>query len=166
MTELLTFTLFGSVIAFWSVVLLFVVIAFISENYKQGIPMFFITIGLVIAHQYKSNFNVLQYFDLANILIYLGIGFVFSLIRTYFYANRKKRKALKNYHNDENLNKKLEALKEDVKSDLKGNVFRWWFMWPASAIYWLVSDLIRDLWNSFYDKISKLFTGLVNLGFK
>ncbi|MFK5282745.1 hypothetical protein ACI3PL_24580, partial [Lacticaseibacillus paracasei] len=78
-----------------------------------------------------------------NISIYLFLGFIFSLIRTYFKG------------------KKLDT-KQKEYFELKEHVFRWWLMFPICLITWVFGDLLKDLYNFVYSKLSKVYQSIFN----
>ena len=39
-------------------------------------------------------------------------------------------------------------------------------MWPISLINWLISDLIADVWDYVYSKLSGFYNYVVELGIK
>ena len=95
-----------------------------------------------------------------KLLGYLCIGMAFSIIRCYFYAKKERNNANKNIYSHTLEMDKLKVLKDaknKTLSELKGNVFRWWFMWPASLIYWIFSDIVSDIYNLIYSKVSKIY---------
>jgi hypothetical protein len=146
MLELLqSFTLFGSVIGFYIAVLLLIGLLFYSDIEEQGYGAFFSFLIFVGVTYFWSNFNILFYFSWELICSYLGIGLLYSFIKTYFFARKKG---------------------EDGRKYIKENVFRWWFLWPVSLINWILSDIIRDLYNLVYNKLSRLYDGIFNLGLK
>ena len=166
MNELLSFTLFGSVIAFWVVLLLFIIAVFASEHEKEGRLAFASLIIISGLYYFKSNFDLTNLIDYQAITIYLIIGFLFALFRCYFYARKEKNRILKKYAEYTDIESHLDSNKEETLNDLKGNVFRWWFMWPASFLYWVFSDLLSDLYQVIYDKVAFLFKKIIDIAYK
>ena len=89
------FLFMGSVLWFYILTIVFVMVLFISEVNKNGYLALvsFIIFSLVMS--YWGNFYVVEYFTLTLLGIYLVSGFIYSFIRTYFYGrkrgmNRKK----------------------------------------------------------------------------
>lgn len=178
MSALFTLTLFGSIVWFWITAIIFLVVCFASDINKNGIVAFvtLIIIGFLF-YFWGDVKSILAFFSLINVSIYLGIGLLFSAFRTFF-SGRTLGKKLKNLpsakdlsNNDENKYTKYvsgtkESEKESFIRELKGNVFRWWFMWPISMINWLITDLIKDTWDFVYSKIKGFYNLILELGIK
>lgn len=169
MEALLALTVFGSVIWFWISVFIFLVVCFASDINKNGFVAFlFLVIISVLYYFWGDVKTILPLFSLLNISIYLGAGLLFSTIRTFF-AGRELGKLIKNlpekkdssYYGDTK-----ESEKADFVNELKGNVFRWWFMWTISLINWLVSDLIGQVWDYSYSKLKNFYNYILDLGIK
>jgi len=144
MESLLTLTLFGSGLYFLLASLLFFVLLIVSDVIEIGLLASFVTVVFVVLNYKAGNLPLVEIFSLYNILLYVFIGFIFALVRTYF-----KGKELKE--------------KEKQYFELKEHVFRWWFLFPISAINWIFGKLMKDLWNFTYNKFEKLFTKIFNL---
>ena len=146
MLELLqSFTLFGSVIGFYIAVLFLIGLLFYSDIEEEGYGAFFSFLIFCGVTYFWSNFNILSYFSWGLVGSYLGIGLLYSFIKTYFYARKNGEKGRKY---------------------IKENVFRWWFLWPVSLINWILSDIIKDLYNFLYNRLSDLYNEIFNLGLK
>ena len=143
---LIPFSLFGSVIAFNLIVLTALIIIFISEFTESGGFALCTVLVFLVFNFFWGNLEILNYLTLYNIGSYLFLGFIFSLIRTYFKGKEFK---------DEKRN----------KSDfwLKQHVFRWWFLFPFSAVNWVFGTLLRDLFNFAYSKVEGMYLKLFNL---
>jgi hypothetical protein len=169
MSFFLTLTLFGAALWFWLSVLLFVIICFISDVKEEGYGATVALIAFSILLYFWGDLKpITSIFTIQNGLIYLGIGLVFSTIRTFFSA-RQLWETIKNLPVTTERNSKYdtqEYKKEKFINELKGNVFRWWFMWPISMITWLVTDIVRDIWNYLYSKFKGFFEFIVELGIK
>lgn len=140
MENLIPFTLFGSGIIFGIFTLAFIIALFASDVTEEGAGAFVAAIiyGLVI--YFWSDFKFLPFLTIKYISIYLTLGFLFSIIRTYF--------------------KGLELKKDPEKKksfDLKEHVFRWWFLFPVALINWVVGQLVADVYNFLYGKVSKFY---------
>jgi hypothetical protein len=168
LTTLGALTLFGSVLWFWILTIAFIVICFISDVSENGFFAFGTLIVLVILYYLKANIDpLLAFFSLAHILIYLLIGLFYSIMRTFLYGRRlgKELKGLP-LNNDDGKNtfNNQEYKTKEYVDKLKGNVFRWWFMWPISFINWLVSDLIKDCWDYLYSLVNKWYNYILRAG--
>lgn len=144
MENIIPFTLFGSGIFFGIMILALLIIFIISEVEENGFLAFgFLIVALILNH-FWGTFLILSILSIKNILIYLLIGFFFSLIRTYFKGKKIKKE-------------------DKILFDLKDHVFRWWLMFPISMLTWIFGDLLKDLYNFIYSKIGKLYEKIFNL---
>ena len=168
MKELLELTLFGSVWIFWSFVFLALILYFVSEKHEDGRIGFVYSVVFVCC-LFVDGFDFSRInIDYFKILSYLGIGLLFAIIKSYFYGRYKNKEYISEIEGekDEDADEVLSRYKKESINDLKNNVFRWWFMWPVSLIYWSFSDLLSELYNFVYSKISKVFSYMFSLGFK
>jgi len=149
MAELLSLAIFGSFIWFCIITGVFLLLLFISEGIRQGSLAFAATAGFLVVNYYWGNLPIAAIFNWKLISVYLLLGFIYALIRVYFYGRSQKGKE-----------------KDFVYYDLKGNVFRWWFIWPISLISWLASGLLADIWDWIYDRFEGLFKYFFELGRK
>lgn len=171
MGALLALTLFGSVIWFWVVVAVFIIICFASDVNENGFFAFGTLVVLSVLFYFKANIDpLLDFFALPNILIYFGIGLGFSFFRTFFAARvlgheikdlveTKEEASKKGYSSDSK-----EYRKQEFINELKGNVFRWWFMWPISLLTWIATDIVKDVYDWVYSKMSGFYNWIVDLG--
>jgi len=163
--------LFGSVILFYISALLLTFLLFFAESTEEGFIAFFATTVFVVITSVWGTLDPLQYFTWSYLGLYLGIGFVYSLIRTYFYG-RKPIKPYKRYHTEEVpvTNKELsDHRKTEIqtrKGYLKGNVFRWWFLFPVSLISWILTDLVKDAFTWIYDKLENVYESILDFGLR
>ena len=135
------FTLFGNAILFGLALLtLFIVlvIADLSESGTTATISVLIFLGL---NYFWGNFDVLTIISIRNVGVYLFLGFLFSLIRTYF-----KGKEL--------------SVEQKKYFDLKDHVFRWWFLFPICLINWVFGSLLKDMFDAIYMKIGKVYSNL------
>lgn len=143
---MLVFTIFGSVVWFYIITITLLIGLFIAESEEIGWVGFIIFLGYIILDYYSDkNYNLGMIFTWQNVLIYLSLGVVFSLIRTYF---------------------KGKELSEDEKKrfELKEHVFRWIFMFPISLLNWLVFKvLFKDIFNYLYKKAESTYIKLFNM---
>ena len=174
MGALLSLTLFGSVIGFWLSVLAFLIICFISDAVEEGGWAF---AGLIILggmfYFWADIKPMLEFFTLISVSTYLFAGLVFSFIRTFLAARKlgKKIKDLPENYDDARAKKvdtgdTKDYYKERFIDNLKGNVFRWWFMWPISLINWVLTDFIKEVWDFVYSRVSGFYKHIVELGIK
>jgi len=171
MEALLTLTLFGSVIWFWISAIIFLFICFASDINENGFVAFaFLVVVAILYHFWGDIKSILTFLTFVNISIYLVIGLMFSAFRTFF-AGRTLGKLIKDLPgNKDKPTSYYGSTKESEKAifidKLKGNIFRWWFMWPISLITWLVTDLFKDAWNFIYSKLKVFYNYILDLGIK
>jgi len=160
--ELLGLTLFGNL--FFGAVLfaLILFVFFIAEIQEEG---WWATTILIIAGVLYYFWGGESFHKLTSLLttktitIYCIIGFLYSIIKIYFFARIKTKKT-----------SEKEVLKdgfiESLKYDVKENFLRWWFLWPVSIIIWFVKDMISEISDWFYSKFDKFFSYILMLGIK
>lgn len=151
MQELLSLSIFGSFIGFIAATVLLFVIFFYAEYEKQGFIALVGVIAYVIINHKWGNVPLQSLVTVPNISIYLGAGLVYSVIRTYFYG---RSVAAEGGH----LNQTID--------ELKGHVFRWWFIWPISLISWLVTDFIVEGFELLWDNIGSSFRKILTAGYE
>lgn len=146
MENLIPFTLFGSGVFFGIMLVAMFIVFIISDINEDGVSAFIfllITIGL---NYFWGNFPILEYFNYKYFLMYLFIGFIFSIIRTYFKG------------------KELSPQKKEY-FNLKEHVFRWWFMWFICLINWVFGTLLADFYNFIYKRVGWFYQMLFNAKF-
>ena len=167
-------TLFGSAIWFWVFAVTFVIVCFVSETTKNGVLAFGTLVALTILVYFKGSVDpLLEVLTLRNVSIYLALGLFYSMLRTFFEA-RKLGNRIKDFPEtkkeakERNLNQyeTKESEKKDFIERLKGNVFRWWFMWFISLITWMLTDIVKDVYDYVYSKLAGVFKWVVDLGVK
>jgi hypothetical protein len=142
---LLALAIFGSFTWFCILTGLLICIFFWSENVEHGEIAFAGLVAFLIINYYWGNLPISNYISWINALIYFGIGFLYAILKCYVYGTKS---------ND---------AKWD-KDHLKGNVFRWWFLWPISLINWIFSDLLKDFYNLLYRVFKNTFEFFFTLG--
>jgi len=158
------FVFFGSVIGFYVLTVVFIIFLFLSEVTENGYVALVSFIIFSLAARFFGNFEMEQYLTLKMVGIYIAIGFAHSIIRTYFYGRKrglKRKELLENYPETDY---HVTDFNDTTLSSLKGNVFRWWFLFPVSFLTWLLSDLLRDFWNQVYDLTKKSYEYFLKLG--
>jgi hypothetical protein len=149
--SLLSLAIFGSFVWFAIITAVLLYLFFLSESEEQGFIAFAAVIAYGVINYFWGNVPLQHLLDTKLILSYLGLGLIFAIVRTYFFGRELKGMA--------------EKLDSHYIDKLKGNVFRWWFLFPISLIFWLVSDLFGDLWDYVWDKISNGFEYILKAGF-
>jgi len=181
-TGFLTIVLFGYFAWFAAITAVLLLVFFLSDAGENG---FWATGALVIyiaIFWFWGSFGESQVpnlFTLSNIGIYLGIGFVYSLLKSILIGSRKDREIKENYLGDDppsrfvraNRENKMSILKEartvafkDVVNNLAGDVFRWWLMWPVNLLS-TIGVWAKDLFLIFWRNIDFIFIAMVKLGF-
>ena len=157
------FLLWGSALYFWGATALFIFILFISEIKEDGWSGLVAFIAFIGLTHFCSNFDVFSIITLKLILLYLGIGLVHSLVRTYLYGRKRGIEKKGKEFKDTFLSRE-EDFDNDTTDKLKGNVFRWWFLFPISFLTWVFSDLIKDVYNFIYSQFKIIFVKIVKAG--
>ena len=175
MEEYIAFSFFGSAIWFGLIVLALLGSFIWAEVEENGFGAA-ISLGVVlIINHFWGNFPVMEYISWAKIGIYIGIGFAFAIIRTFFKGRHLKGKHEEYVASTEQWNKdrdeaKMSAHKIDTREeynkknfDLKGHIFRWWFLFPVSMMSWFLGSVIKDVYNYLYTHIGGLFERILNM---
>ena len=147
--SLLSFAIFGSWV--WAAIFagILLILLFTSEALEQGFIALVSFVVFLLINHFWGNIPVFSYLTWVNIGVYLGLGFVFSIFRVFFYG-RKQAKT----NSKPNL------------ANLGGNVCRWWFLWPVSALVWILSYLAKTLWDFIYQLLGHGFEYILELGFR
>lgn len=151
--------LFGSAIGFGIALVVLFLAIMLSEIYENGYAATTSVIVFLGLNYFWGNFTWLSIFNWYNVGAYLFIGFLFSLIRTYF-KGKEFKEIRKDYREQEYLADKSGNSKKDFK--LKEHVFRWWFLFPFAAINWVFGHLLIDVWDFIYRKTSKIYESIFN----
>jgi len=150
MQDLLSLTIFGSFLGFVLSTIALLVVFFWAEFEEQGLIAFFGVIAYLTINHYWGNVPVNNLLSIPLIASYLGAGLIYAIFRTYFYGR--------------SIAKKDTSLEKAIRN-LKGNVFRWWFIWPVSLISWLVSDFIVEAFEFTWDYIGSSFRKILAAGY-
>lgn len=164
------FTLFGSVILFWLVTIALVISFFVSDYLENGYVATTTISIFIFAIWMWSDFDIFTYTSWIGLFKYIGIylliGLIYAIIKSRLFGNK-----LGSEMSDTNYNKYYKGndngtiwTEKGLRSALKGNVARWWLMWPVSLINWVLTDLLVDAFNLIYSKISGIFITLLNQG--
>ncbi len=161
MEQLVIYTLFGNSILFiMSLAILFIALL-ISDIKESGVAATVFFVIFVTLNIFGGDLPILDYLTWGNVGLYVGIGLVFAIIRTFFKGKEltSKYKAL----DDNNYDKKGKTLKEYKSNyDLKSSIFRWWFLFPFSVITWVCGSIFIDLKNFIYRKLGGVFETIFN----
>lgn len=147
MENLLSLAIFGSFVWACIFVLALIITLFVSEHVEHGGIAFVGVVAFWAVNYFWGNIPLTNYINWLNIAAYLAIGLLYTVIKAYFRGRSTK------YFNDE-------------LRYLKGNVFRWWFIWPISLLSWIFSDLLEQAWDWVYQKFQSTFEFFLRLGFK
>ena len=147
--DLLNMAIFGS----FTLAIVFIALVFIafiaSEKVEHGGIAFLALVVFCVINYMWGNIPLLKLVTLPRVFLYLGIGFIFAIVRIYFFGRGQKNEGYSRVRYD----------------SIKSNVFRWWFIWPASLAYWVFSSLLGEAWDWVYDKFESLFDYFLMLGF-
>ena len=158
------FTLFGGVFLFWFSVIGLFFFSFYSESKENGFIAFYAFIIFLILTHFWSNLDLTQFLDPRKLGVYMFIGIIYSYIKTLSYGRKKKNEReeiIKEYHPNHS---RITQFDENIKEKLRGNVFRWGLLWPISLISWIFTDLVKDLFNIIYDKVSFSYNKVLDYG--
>lgn len=151
MQDLLSLSIFGGFVGFVAVTVVLIFLFFYAEYQEQGIIALVAFLAYFLVNHYWGNVPIINLFSIKTVSIYLATGLVYAVIKTYFYGREIA----------------INGLDPKYSLDgLKGNVFRWWFIWPVSLISWLVSGLLKELFGLIWDNISKSFSEILYSGYK
>jgi len=128
------FALFGIQWILWLVLTIVFFIGVFSESEENGFIVFGAFVILLILYAIWGSTDLSAVFKPIYITYYIGIGIIFSLIKTFFYGVNKKRHSRK----------------------AKDHVVRWILNWPMSLVFLLVGDigtLFIKLTGELYDAI-------------
>ena len=160
------YTLFGSEGLFLIGLLVCFLYIFLLEVMEETEPLVFIAIVALVVNQFWGTFPVWEYLlKWKMIVVYLLVGVLFSVIRTYFKGKSLTEKQLKNY-------------------DLRKDIIRWWLIWPISLVVWIIKGSFlkfleniadwaeetfykimnfRKYFTAAFGKIEKIYTSILNL---
>lgn len=142
--NLIPFALFGSGILFTIALLLLFVVLIFCDLEESGISATVSVLIFLGLNYLWGTFDILTILSIRNVLIYVFVGFLFSIIRTYFKGKELPPEEKKYFH-------------------LKDHVFRWWFLFPICIINWIFGSLLKDMFDAIYDKISSVYSRLFNM---
>jgi len=163
--QIMALTLWGS--AGWAIAfgVAFVIVTLISDYNENGWAITGSFGVLLVLFAIWGSTPLWVLFPLLSwkfIGLYLILGLGFAAIKTYSYA---KKYAKENYSSYERSDSQ-DQLYLEIKSKLRGNVFRWWFAWPISMLRWIFADLIVDLYEFIWPRIRVIFESIATVGVK
>lgn len=143
--ETLVQTLGSQTITFilWGLFLLVSVAIYRIESIY--LMLFCLGVGICVDY-FWLKIDLMRFLTFENIFIYLLLGLVYSIIRTFFYGKTIKAED-----------------KPIYKGVLKEKIFIWWLFFPISLIDWLVFNLLEKLFNLIYKSVESLFWKVFNL---
>lgn len=143
MENLIPYTLASSTFLFIAFSLAFLVMLIVAY-FEESIPIaFWSFVIFMLVNSIWGTLPVKSIITLKSVSIYIAIGFIYSIIRTYL------------------LGKKLTP-SEKLKFKLKERIFNWWFMFPISLTIWIFGDLLKQLYNFVYNKIENFYMKIFN----
>jgi len=169
LATLTALTLFGSVV--WTIIIssIFIVILILADLYENGWTAtgFFVVFCFLFIMWGNESWNEFVIsFTWLNALLYFTIGLCHSFIRIYFFGRKKMKSFEADTYVHSNYEENKEAERKYIREKLKGNVFRWWFLWPISMVIWILKDMIKEVYDWMYQKLNKVFNFFLNLGMK
>ena len=143
MENITFFTLFSSSIIFGFMVIMLAIALIVSDIKENGFIAFLALVTASFLNYFWGTFPLTEFITIKNTLIYLFLGFLFSLLKTYI------------------IGKKLTKTQKQ-SFDLKSHVFRWIALFPICLITWLFGDLLESIYNVIYSKLSVIYETLFN----
>lgn len=186
--SLLALSLFGGFLWFALIVGAYIIGLFISDYYENGYYATALSVVLIGIFYYEGTIQFWNHISWLTILGYLLVGFIFSIIRTFIFGRKEHVKFL---NKEKEWGEKLEQLilnykEKNPKADdktieevmgnyvkgrgswdtyekvsIKKHVFRWWFLWPVSLLTWLLTDLVKDLYEFVWDKLKNFYAAVI-----
>lgn len=127
--------IFGIQWVLWLFLTLLFLVGLFSEGEENGTIVFGAFMIFLILYGLWGSKDILDTFKAIHVGYYLGVGIVFSVIKTFFWQIKRER-----------------------KSKARQHVVRWILNWPMSLMFSLFGDLgtvfIR-LTGGFYDSLEK-----------
>jgi len=176
--QLLTITIFGYV-TWWIIISIAIILIFVVSDLSENgyVATFFLVVYVAIFYIWGNvgDSKILSIFTISNLSIYLGIGFIYALIKSYLFGYKQGNlindKYNKDYHfttehkeeTKDLIIRDKKDLIEDRYNKIRDNVFRWWLMLPINLLtngLNLISDAFIILWKY----IGKIFKTMVILG--
>ena len=157
--------LFGTVLWFWIGVSILALSCIISEATKEGRGSFVVFLIFLLCYYFSNELVLGDYLGIISwtwVGVYIGIGIVFAIFRTWWYGYENKEEYQKLLNKDDK--NSAGYFLEKKKRYLKGNVTRWMAQWPISLPYWILIDLLGEFWSWVYDVFANLFTHLFEFG--
>ena len=158
---LIALTLWGSFLWGIALVLVFLLICIISDVNENGfLATTYLILAIVMLYFWgdKSYEHILSFLTWKFIIIYLVLGLMHSLMRSFFHG--REQMDLVNEH------KQKQWSSHTIDRNLKHHVARWWFLWPISLSIWIIKDKLKAAWNFCWNKINKVFDWFMELGIK
>lgn len=181
MGMLLAATLFGSIA--WLVVFtsVLVTLLFVSEGLGNGFLAFWASVVYVGFILLWGSIDPGLYGFLLGWeapAAYLLAGLVFATVRTFVHGMVCKKEFLESYsgpyerdgelsqaEREKHRQESSDDARNSMVDELKGNVSRWWFIWPVSLVYWVLTDLMKDMWDWLYLRIGRIYRRVAESGF-
>lgn len=93
-----------------------------------------------------------------NILGYIVVGIVWSFVKWYYFLLNYKEKVDRTYQNWRNYIPKVV--------DNKGKIIAWMTYWPMSALWTIINDPVRRMYDKIYRKLGKVYQKISDNVFK
>jgi hypothetical protein len=160
--SLLALSLFGSFV--WALVVLaiFLVFCFVAESEENGfIATIFLAISGGLFYFFgRDTWNLfVSIISWQGLVIYFGAGLAHAFVRVYFHGRKEALLLAEDRVRNSTYEHKIDR-------DVKGHVFRWWFLWPVSLLTWFLRDMVKEIYTWVYSKFSKTFDYVMDMGVK
>jgi hypothetical protein len=102
------------------------------------------------------------------VFLYIFCGILYGIYKWYIFCLNRRDKAIQNaksYRLNVNIQEEINHYKPDILNH-KGTFIRWMTYWPFSAIWTLLNDPIRRLYNSVFNLLSNLLQKISDNIFK
>lgn len=160
-----TLFVLGSV-GFWILLCVAVIFLLVSMNHEDwGGTWATVTLGVFICLFYflgNKNIvnNIVSYISshfgqfVLCVVGYLFIGVVWSFIKWYYFLLNKKENGVR------------KNSSEIQVSQNKSRIIAWMSYWPPSALWTLINDPVKRLFNNLFRKFEKVYQRIFNNVFK
>lgn len=153
--QLADLTLFDNHIIFWCVSIVVALFMMLTESFNDleqdkgsNNAMSFVFSLYIVANYIAGNLfasiPIISMNMLYMVTCYILIGFIYSLVRTYFYG-----RSISSEH------------KRGM--DIRHNIFCWWVFFPTSMMMWLILNMIGDVFDYIISRFRGLYEWVFNL---
>ena len=167
-------TILAGTIAFWVIVSLsfILMVYWLDDEEPHGVltTLTFIVTVLLLSFVNKGPINSFVHnVHFSNLLIiaaaYIVIGICWSFVKWYSFLLKKKDKFFQLQEEDVKWGRTPRVFKKEdipLAKDYKSKIILWMSYWPWSALWTLLNDPVRKLFNAIYRKISIMYQRISN----